>query len=89
MKWARETGYIPTRKSVLNTDEGVAFLKDKPAFKCIFDNLDLIEPRIQNKAWSQLATIWKNSLAEMFIEQTDIDSSVKTMASEINEVLAD
>lgn len=89
MKWARETGYIPTRKSVLHTDEGVQFLKEKPAFKCIFDNLDLIEPRIQHKSWSQLAKIWMNSLAEMFIEKTDIDQSVKTMASEINEVLED
>ena len=89
MKWARETGYIPTRKSVLETEEGIEFLKQKPAFKCIFDNLDLIEPRIQNKKWSQLAKIWMNSLAEMFIEKTDIDKSVTVMASEINEVLED
>ena len=64
-------------------------MKQKPAFKCIFDNLDLIEPRIQNKKWSQLAKIWMNSLAEMFIEKTDIDKSVTVMASEINEVLED
>ena len=30
-----------------------------------------------------------NSLAEMFIEKTDIDKSVTVMASEINEVLED
>lgn len=89
MKWARDTGYMPTRKSVLETDEGKAFLVEKPAFKCIFDNLDYINPRIQNASWNELATIWKNYLAEFYIEKADIDEGIENMAEEINEVLED
>lgn len=89
MKWADETGYMPTRKSVLNTAEGLDFLQRKPAFKCIFDNLDYINPRIQHPAWNEFATIWKNYLAEIYIEKTNVDSSIKDMVVEMNEVLED
>ena len=89
MVWAKETGYMPTRNSVLHTEEGEAFLKEKPAFQCIFDNLDLINPRIQHKGWNQLATIWKNYMVEMMVEDVDIPSKIEDMVEEINEVLED
>jgi multiple sugar transport system substrate-binding protein len=89
MKWAEGTGYMPTRKSVLETDEAKAFLAKKPAFKCIFDNLDYIYPRIQHKGWNELATIWKNYLSEFYNEGADIDKNIDQMATEIDEVLAD
>jgi len=89
MKWAEGTGYMPTRKSVLETSEGKDFLKRKPAFKCIFDNLDNIYPRIQNKNWNQLASIWMNYLSEFYNNKTDIDKNIKKMSGEIDEVLED
>lgn len=89
MKWAVETGYIPTRNSVLHTEEGEQFLAEKPAFQCVFDNLDLIQPRIQHKAWSQLATIWMNYMAEMMIEDVDLNEMNELMTQEINDVLGD
>ena len=89
MKWATETGYIPTRNSVLETEEGQKFLEEKPAFQCIFDNLDLIQPRIQHSGWSQLATIWMNYMAEMMIEDVDIPEMIEMMVEEIDDVLAD
>ena len=89
MKWAEGTGYLPTRNSVLTTEEGIAFLEAKPAFQCIFDNLNLINPRIQNAAWSQLATTWKNYMASMLVEGEDIATASADMTEEINEILAD
>lgn len=89
MTWAEGTGYMPTRKSVLETEEGQAFLEKKPAFQAIFDNLDLINPRIQHAAWSQLANIWKNGMAELIMEGGDVEESMKQMAEEINDVLGD
>lgn len=89
MKWAEGTGYMPTRNSVLTTEEGQAFLEKKPAFQCIFDNLNEIQPRIQNPAWDNLATIWKNGMAEMINENMDVTSSMQAMTQEINEVLED
>lgn len=89
MKWAKGTGYLPTRNSVLKTDEGKAFLTEKPEFTCIFDNLDLVKPRIQNAAWSQLATTWKNYMNEMMAEKADIAATSDSMVEEIDEILAD
>lgn len=89
MEWAEGTGYMPTRNSVLTTDEGTAFLEKKPAFQCIFDNLNLINPRIQNAAWSELATTWKNYMVIMMSEGGDVTSNSQDMVVEINEILAD
>ena len=89
MKWAEGTGYMPTRKSVLETEEGVAFLQAKPAFQCIFDNLDLINPRIQNGSWSELATTWKTYMDVIMNQNGDIASNSDDMVVEIDEILAD
>ncbi len=89
MKWADGTGYIPTRNSVLSSEEGDEFLQRKPAFKAIFDNLDEINPRIQHPGWNQLATIWKSYLDQIMIEGVDVESNLEYMAEEIDEVLAD
>ena len=89
MKWAKGTGYMPTRKSVLETDEGVAFLAEKPAFQCIFDNLDLINPRIQHGSWSELATTWKTYMDIIMNQNGDIVSNSDDMVVEIDEILAD
>ena len=89
MEWAEGTGYLPTRNSVLNTDEGKQFLEKKPAFQCIFDNLNLINPRIQNAAWSELATTWKNYMEVIMNQNGDVNSNSEDMVTEINEILED
>ena len=89
MEWAEGTGYLPTRNSVLDTDEGKAFLEKKPAFQCIFDNLNLINPRIQNAAWSELATTWKNYMEVIMNQGGDVDSNSEDMVTEIDEILED
>ena len=89
MEWAEGTGYLPTRNSVLNTEEGKEFLEKKPAFQCIFDNLNLINPRIQNSAWSELATTWKNYMEIMMNQDGDVTSGSNDMVTEINEILED
>ena len=89
MEWAEGTGYLPTRNSVLDTDEGKAFLEKKPAFQCIFDNLNLINPRIQIAAWSELATTWKNYMEVIMNQGGDVNSNSEVMVTEINEILED
>lgn len=89
MKWAMGTGYMPTRKSVLETDEGVAFLAERPAFECIFENLDLINPRIQHGSWGELATTWKTYMDIMLNQNGDIATNSDDMVVEIDEILAD
>jgi multiple sugar transport system substrate-binding protein len=87
--WARETGYMPTRKSVLTTDAGKQFLAEKPAFKIIFDNMDLIKPRIQHEAWAEVTRIWIAYMAETINENKNVPEQMRKMAAEINDVLKD
>ena len=89
MEWAEGTGYLPTRNSVLDTEEGKKFLEKKPAFQCIFDNLNLINPRIQNAAWSELATTWKNYMEIMMNQGGDVTSGSNDMVTEIHEIPED
>lgn len=87
MTWAKETGYMPTRNSVLQTEEGTAFLAEKPAFQCIFDNLDLIKPRIQNPNYTSLTNTWKDYMNETMGENKDPKAQLDAAAEIINEML--
>ena len=89
MEWAEGTGYLPTRNSVLTTDEGKAFLEKKPAFQCVFDNLNLIYPCIQSSAWSELTTTWRNYMDLMLNQSGDVKKESDDMVQELNEILAD
>ena len=88
MIWASESGYLPTRKSVQETDEGKAFLAQKPEFQIIFDNLDIITPGIQRTDWSQVSTTWRNWMDEIIQEDLDVETALKEMEVEINEILS-
>ncbi|NMA82855.1 MAG: ABC transporter substrate-binding protein [Epulopiscium sp.] len=87
MVWAIETGYMPTRNSVTQTEEAKEFLKVKPAFDVIFDNLDKINPRIQHPAYTRLSSIWKEHLAKAVIENEDMKTSMDAAKKLIDEAL--
>ncbi len=89
MQWADGSGYMPTRKSVLETEEAEAFLEKKPAFQAVFDNLDNIKPRIQHPAYPALSKIWLDSMAKAIIEDADMTATMEEAAKLINEALAD
>lgn len=89
MQWAEKTGYIPTRNSVLKTDEAKAFLEKKPTFSTVFDNLDHINPRIQHKAYTTLSKVWMENMAKSIVEKTDMASTMKAATKTINEALED
>ena len=55
----------------------------------MFDNLNLINPRIQNAAWSELATTWKNYMDTIINQGGDVNSESEAMQEEIDEILAD
>jgi multiple sugar transport system substrate-binding protein len=89
MLWAKETGYMPTRNSVTRTAEGKAFLAEKPAFKAVFDNLDHINPRIQNPSYTALSKVWMEQMAKVVIEGGDMADAMKKAAVQIDEILSE
>ena len=89
MTWTNLTGYMPTRKSIINTDDGRKFLNEKPEFKMLIDNMDLIQPRIGHPAYDMVGRIWRSHLGEMISQNTDPVTQMRKMVQEINEVLGD
>ena len=89
MLWAVETGYLPIRKSILESESGRQFLRDKPEFRTYIENMDQIKPRIQHPAWSELSRIWMAYMAETINENMNVPEQMRKMAAEINEVLQD
>jgi multiple sugar transport system substrate-binding protein len=89
LTWTKLTGYMPTRKSIINTADGKQFLADKPEFKVLIDNMDLIIPRISHKAFDAVGRSWRSNLSEMINKNIDPAVQMKKAAQEINEILAD
>lgn len=89
MLWAERTGYMPTRNSVLSTEEAEVFLEEKPAFQTIFDHLDNIYPRIQNPAISQVVLTWRETMAKTIIEGGDMQVALDEAKVLIDEALAE
>lgn len=89
MTWARETGYMPTRNSVLTTQEGKDFLVEKPSFQVIYDNLDNINPRIQHPGYTQLSRSWMDAMGKAITEKQDIDALMAEAVKLIDEALDD
>lgn len=89
MIWATETGYMPTRNSVLETEEAQVFLELKPEFKTIFDNLNKINPRIQHPSYTRLSSVWKESLAKSVIENEDMKKNMDYAKLLIDEALSE
>ena len=88
-EWSTGTGYFPTRKSVYKSEEGKQYLAKNPEFSIIFNNLDHIMPCNQNKNYPKLATLWGDSFAKSIIEGTDMNTTMKEAAKQINELLQD
>ena len=89
MTWTNLTGYMPTRKSVINTEDGRKFLTEKPEFRLLIENMDLIQPRIGHEAYDMVGRIWRSHLTEMISQNIDPAVHMKKMVEEINETLGD
>ena len=49
--WAQNTGYMPVRKSALETDEMQAYFVEFPQFKTAVDQLPLTQPQDSARVW--------------------------------------
>lgn len=89
MKWATATGYLPTRKSVTETQEGKDYIADKPGFAVVFDNLDLIKPSKSDPRYAAVSNIWRDELAKIFVENAPLQETLDQAAVLITEQLED
>jgi sn-glycerol 3-phosphate transport system substrate-binding protein len=89
IKWAEGTGYLPTHKSVVTTEEGKKYFEKWPQYKAVFDNFDNVAPRIQHPGYPEFSKIYMEVVGRMILENADPAPLLKESVKKINEVLAD
>ena len=87
--WADQTGYFPTRQSVMATPEYAEYLERKPAMANIVSMAGWINPRNQHPAYDSIANEWRHALALIFNEGAPIQATLDNLAQTVEEILED
>lgn len=88
IKWAEGTGYLPTHKSVVTSEEGKAYFQKWPQYKAVFDNFDNVTPRPQNPAYPEFSNIYKEVVGKMALNNEDPIPLMKAENKKMNDILA-
>lgn len=89
IKWADETGYLPTHKSVIDSDEGKKYFEKWPQYKAVFDNFDNVGPRPQHPAYPEMSGIYKDIIGEMALNGKDPVPLIQENIQKMNDILSD
>lgn len=87
IKWAEKVGYLPTHKSVVDTEEGKAYQERWPQYKVVLENFDNVQPRIQHPLYPEFSDFYIEAVGKMVLEHGDPAQLMKEAAAEINKVL--
>ncbi|MFH5182036.1 ABC transporter substrate-binding protein [Paenibacillus sp. TAB 01] len=89
IKWAEGTGYLPTHKSVLNTDEGKKYFEKLPQYKAVFDNFDNVVGRPQHPAYPEFSKKYMEVVGKMILENADPVPLMKDAVKDMNAIIKD
>lgn len=87
IKWAEGTGYLPTHKSVLTTEEGKKYFEKLPQYKAVFDNFDNVVGRPQHPTYPEFSKKYMEVVGKMLLENGDPVLLMKDAVKEINTIL--
>lgn len=89
IKWAESVGYLPTRKSAFESEEGKAYFERWPQYKAVFDNFDNVTPRLQHPAYEEFSGQYQEVLGEMILNHKDPNPLMQAAAKKMNDILAE
>ncbi|NMO97386.1 ABC transporter substrate-binding protein [Paenibacillus lemnae] len=89
IEWAESVGYLPTRKSAIESDKGDAYFERWPQYKAVYEHFDEVTPRLQHPAYPEFSAVYKEVIGEMILNQQDPVPLMKDAESKINDILAD
>ncbi|NMB02910.1 MAG: extracellular solute-binding protein [Firmicutes bacterium] len=87
--WADETGYFPTRRSLIGTPEYEEYLERKPAMETVVNMSNWIVGRNNHPAFDSCALQWRDALATIFNEGAPVQATLDRLADSIVETLED
>ncbi|MFI2858666.1 extracellular solute-binding protein [Paenibacillus sp. JSM ZJ436] len=89
IEWAESVGYLPTRKSAIESQEGDQYFERWPQYKAVYEHFDEVTPRLQHPAYPEFSTVYKDVVGEMILNNEDPIPLMKDAEQKINDILAD
>lgn len=87
--WSNETGYLPTRQSVSETEAYAEYLAEKPAMANIVSMGGWIHPLNSHPAYHTIAVEWTHALARIFNEGAPVEDTLNGLAADIQDIIDD
>ncbi|UNK18891.1 ABC transporter substrate-binding protein [Paenibacillus sp. N3/727] len=89
IKWAESVGYLPTRKSAIESEEGNQYFERWPQYRAVYEHFDEVTPRMQHPAYPEFSEVYKEVVGEMVLNKKDPTPLMQDAAKKINDILAD
>jgi len=89
INWAEKVGYLPTRKSAFESEEGKQYFERWPQYKTVFDHFDDVSPRPKHPKYSEMSEEYKTVVGEMILNGADPLPLLESAVKKMNEILND
>ncbi|MCI3926891.1 ABC transporter substrate-binding protein [Paenibacillus sp. TRM 82003] len=89
IKWAESVGYLPTRKSAIESEEGAQYFERWPQYRAVFEHFDDVTPRMQHPAYPEFSAVYKEVMGNLALNNEDPVPLMQDAAKKINDILAD
>lgn len=85
---SKNTGYLPTRKSAVETDIIQNLYKEKPQFKVAVDQLKYAGARPKSVHCSEVLDLLKKSEEKIFLNNADMKAELEKLDNDMNKILS-
>lgn len=87
-QWAITSGYLPTRRSVLEDEAYQEFIADRPGLETFVEGLEYGFPSEFTPAYNRVVDIYANAVEEIMNNKVTLDEGLDAAAAEANAVIA-
>lgn len=81
------TGYLATRKTALENEKMIAWYKEYPQYKVALDQLEISSGRPNNPGYVEFQVELTNAMAEIMVNDADVDKTLAELEKKGNELL--
>lgn len=85
---SKNTGYLPTRKSAIETDTIKELYKEKPQFKVAVDQLQYASARPKSIYCAEVLNLLKQSEEKIFLDNVDMKAELEKLENDMNKILS-
>ncbi len=83
------TGYLATRKSAIEAEKMVEWYEQYPQYKVALDQLEISSGRPNNPGYVEFQVELTNAMAEILVNDADVDDTLAELEKKGNELLND